>query len=77
MPAPIPHRNRKDAHCSSFVLDAAVQCEGKQRFASRDEVERVQRYRKRKKQPYRCPHCGGWHFAGTTARGTMRKRASK
>ncbi len=76
MSIPVPHRKLKDTSFAS-VNRVEAQCEGKRRFDSPVEMERMQRHKTRKLQMYRCPHCGGWHFSGNTDRGTMRKRTNK
>lgn len=46
----------------------ASQCTGKVRFDSPVIAHRAHRRRGKGRSVYRCPHCGGWHFGGTTGR---------
>lgn len=54
---------------------ALIQCEGKHRYASMKELRRALNRPGHHKQPYRCPHCHGWHLTSRRDLGNNRKRA--
>lgn len=74
MPGPIRHNLFKD---KAAVTTPEAQCEGKQRFASVDDIAKALRRTGHKYNPYRCPYCQGWHVGGGISRGTRRKRIAK